>query len=378
MRTHHIKINSGNHAASTRVSPKISQKRSQDRRGVRIPKCKLLVKNIRKKSKRSKSKMKKMKIPDDSISSATPKSPVVVNTVKKFKSDFSKIKANFARKMPKSFAASPKPKRRIIVSGPQVSSKMVDEGIQVCEPKEMQTEEVVQVQTEVVEIPMKKIAMKESEKHLEASTPACSSPQHHDDVLERDSGNENVRSTKGSLKLETTNMDLKSSKKSEEDKETPEVSPPELVPTKTESPAKPLDLKPAPLPIRNSHDVRKSKSNIPPEDVKLNSTDRKDRDDEFNSEGSKALFATSSSKLLSKRLRKPSDHLLVTKGLLQDHQSNATVNQSSDIVTAHFHSTRQKSVTSRDSPIPEKDIEQSRAAHEDPITFLKRFDLLFT
>lgn len=75
--------------------------------------------------------MKKMRDLNDSVSSATPKSPVVVSTVKKFKSDFSKIKSNFARKLPKSLAASPKPKRRIIVSGPQVSSKMVDEGIQV-------------------------------------------------------------------------------------------------------------------------------------------------------------------------------------------------------------------------------------------------------
>lgn len=76
---------------------------------------------------------------------------------------------------------------------------------------------------------------------------------------------------------------------------------------------------------------------------------RKQTEDEFNSEDN-PHFITNSSKLIGKGVRKPSEHLLVSKGLLQDGASIATVNHSSDIVTAHFNSTRQKSMTSNDSP----------------------------
>lgn len=68
----------------------------------------------------------------------------------------------------------------------------------------------------------------------------------------------------------------------------------------------------------------------------------------------------------------------MSKGLLQEGASIATVNHSSDIVTAHFNSTRQKSMTSNDSPYPEKDIEQIRNLHDDPHTFIIPFEVTFT
>lgn len=108
----------------------------------------------------------------------------------------------------------------------------------------------------------------------------------------------------------------------------------------------------------------------------LNSTDRKDRINEFNSEESHNLEVLNSTKLVDKSLRKP-DTILLNKGSLPEGVSTLTANQSSDMITAHFHSVRQRSMTSNDSPIHNKDFDNIREGYEDPLIFLKRFDLLF-
>ena len=115
-----------------------------------------------------------------------------------------------------------------------------------------------------------------------------------------------------------------------------------------------------------------------PEDNKnKGSTDRNERVKEFYSESSQHLDVSNSTKNIAHQLRKPSGNFAATRGLLQDKASSVTGNQSSDLITAHFHSNRQKSINSNDSPVPDKDILKKRDGLNDPINFLKRFDLLF-
>lgn len=107
-----------------------------------------------------------------------------------------------------------------------------------------------------------------------------------------------------------------------------------------------------------------------------NSTDRRDMLNDFQSEDSHHLEVSSSSKLVGRNVRKPSDSLVIAKGILHDGVSTVTANQSSDMITAHFQSNHHKSMTSNDSPLPEREAEGQRQFHEDPINFLKRFNLL--
>lgn len=79
-----------------------------------------------------------------------------------------------------------------------------------------------------------------------------------------------------------------------------------------------------------------------------------------------------------KSIRKPSEQYTSSKGLLNEGNSIVTANHSSDMVTAHFNSTRLKSVTTNESPALEKDIEQIRDLHEDPISFLTPCEVLLT
>jgi hypothetical protein len=81
---------------------------------------------------------------------------------------------------------------------------------------------------------------------------------------------------------------------------------------------------------------------------------------------------------VKKSIRKPSEQYTSTKGLLNEGNSIITANHSSDMVTAHFNSTRLKSVTTNESPVLEKDIEQIRDLHEDPISFLTPCEVLLT
>mmetsp|Transcript_28303 Transcript_28303/g.28098 ORF Transcript_28303/g.28098 Transcript_28303/m.28098 type:complete len:83 (+) Transcript_28303:187-435(+) len=75
--------------------------------------------------------------------------------------------------------------------------------------------------------------------------------------------------------------------------------------------------------------------------------------------------------------RKPSGNFAITRGMLQDKASSVTGNQSSDMITAYFHSHQQKSITSHDSPGPTKEISEKREKLEDPVNFLRQFGLLF-
>ena len=116
--------------------------------------------------------------------------------------------------------------------------------------------------------------------------------------------------------------------------------------------------------------IQKSDSNF------NNTTDRRDRIESFQSEEGRHLEISSSNKLLT-NTRKPSESMLLNKGLLNDGVSSVTANQSSDMITAHFHSNYHKSMTSNDSPNPDKDMEHLRETHDDPINFLNRFNLLW-
>lgn len=108
----------------------------------------------------------------------------------------------------------------------------------------------------------------------------------------------------------------------------------------------------------------------------MKNSDKTASNEELHSEESKSQKGAPKKKMMNKSMRKPSEHLFVSKGLLQENNSIVTGNHSSDIVTAHFNSTRRKSITTNESPLPERDIEMTRSLHDDPLTYLKQFEVL--
>ena len=101
--------------------------------------------------------------------------------------------------------------------------------------------------------------------------------------------------------------------------------------------------------------------------------------EELYTEESKADLFPHKDALKIKGIRKPSGQFTCSQGLLNEGNSIITANQSSENVTAHFNSTRLKSMTTNESPgSRNKDIGLIRDLHEDPLSFLNQFEVLLT
>lgn len=79
--------------------------------------------------------------------------------------------------------------------------------------------------------------------------------------------------------------------------------------------------------------------------------------------------------LMPKNNKRESDKAALAQNIIQDGMSIASANPSSEAATAYFHTTRRKSLTTNGSPLPDKDLENIRNVHEDPLTFLKKYDV---
>lgn len=387
LQTHHIKINSKKSSRSRSRSKSnrsickdeyrfnTSHQESNDRRNFRIPKRKLIVKKLKKKKGSKNRSFKLTQNNRGSIfdSTDTPKSPIVVKTVKKFKQDFERIKKNFERKLPKSQVCSPIRKHNIIVSSEKVNQRITNFP-KFHLPEDIKVDKILQdiVEDEPDSAFIVKLLDNQKAEADNAPEFIFQENEHH----ERDSGNEKLESNKASSPEPIINDETPcdSSDKSEEQNIDNSVR---MQASRSGSPELSVPLRSCPIDTKVKSYDRVNQSPLMKGKKLLGSSDRMNTSEELKSEDNMNNLSSSNKLAKSKGHRKPSEHLLVTKGLLQDQASIATVNHSSDKVTAHFNSTRQKSISSHDSPTPVRDTVNSRVMHQDPISFLHHFDLLF-
>jgi hypothetical protein len=332
----------------------------------RIPRRKLLVKKLKKKkgSKIRNIKISKNNIKNDLDSTETPKSPIVVKnvkTVKKFNRGFDHIKKSFARKHAKSQVCSPIRNENIIVSGKMVNNRLANiQNFQI--PESINTEKILI--DEVEDEPFIEITDR-----LKAETSRTAEfIDQEDKCNERDNGNEKLESIKAStpepiVKDETPLNILKFSIKSDENINDSNHDESVTINQASRSPELPVPLQPAPIDFKVKYFEKVNQSPLLKDTNKLiTSIDRMNTTEELKSEGDHNLLS-SSKKHLKKGDRKPSGHLLCQKTSLENGASIATLHHSSDKITAHFHSNRQKSVTSHDSPVLGRDTDLTRIMH---------------
>lgn len=329
----------------------------------RIPRRKLIVKKLKKKkgSKNRNIKITKNNIKNDLDSTETPKSPIVVKTVKKFNRDFDHIKKSFARKHPKSQVCSPIRNKNIIVSGKMVNNRLANiQNFQI--PESINTDKILI--DEVEDEPF----IETTDKLKAETSRTAEFISQEDECNERDNGSEKLESIKAStpepiVKDETPFDVLNFSIKSDENFNDSNHDESVTINQASKSPELPVPLRPSPIDFKVKSFDKVNQSPLLKDANKLiASIDRLNTTEELKSEGNQNLLS-SSKKHLKKGHRKPSGHLLCHKNLLENGASIATLHHSSDKITAHFHSNRQKSVTSRDSPVLGRDTDHTRIMH---------------